>query len=239
MKTELVGSAKGQIYDYNGTDQLDQNASPFSVLKPIKRNRRHNISFDKTFDFFGFGGTVQQNNINTNNANNGLLSTMNVPQDKSKMFVSAAEAMGMDNAPEPQKSNSIFGRSFGGLTASFHNRHNSASTGKTVKHFETEVDGRFDSLEQRASPGHTFDERKRREGMSMDITMDVPDKQTASRRTNSVSFNFGGNPFHFRRTISRGPNNTDRKHTSRQLSVSIQKNVDQIRRQSSIGNTVT
>lgn len=232
--------------DYNGADQFDHSSSPFNPTVPIrKNNRRNNISFDRTFDFFGFGNSAQPNNIlNINNSNNnglsGLFKTMNAVQDKSNNFNSAAEAMGMDFGGALQKPNSIFGRSIGGLTASFHNRHNSASIDKKVKYFETEIDGKLDSLENSKLPDQqTFDERRRKQEMTINNTMDIPKRSNTSRRTNSMAFNLASNPFHFRRTISRIPTNTDRKKMSSQLSMSIHKNVELIRRQSSLGNIVT
>lgn len=232
--------------DYNGADQFDHSSSPFNPSVPIrKNNRRNNISFDRTFDFFGFGGSSQQNNIlNINTSNNnglsGLFKTMNVGPDKSNNFNSAAEAMGMEIGGGLQRSNSIFGRSIGGITAYFHNRHNSANIDKKEKYFETEVDGKLDPLDSNKLPNQqTFDERRRKQEMTMNNTMDIPNKHNTSRRTNSMAFNLANNPFHFRRTISRIPTNTDRKKLSRQLSISMQKNVELIRRQSSLGNIIT
>ena len=158
MKTELVGGAKR---DNNQAPHNFDNgdSSPFEKSGFNKRGgRRNNLSIERTFDFFGFGSSNQQNNAFNFNASNtdisGLFKTMNAGQrNKNKNFISAAEAMGGDaNGGGLQKSNSIFSRSFG-FTQSFHNRHNSAAVPKNgTNRFETEVENRRDSLENSKLP---------------------------------------------------------------------------------------
>lgn len=188
--------------------------------EPRRGGRRRNIS---NFNSTAGGGL------------SGLFRTMNAVSGPNNNFMSAAEAMGDDNIGGLNRSSSIFNRpSRNNIT---HIRHSSMNVDKEPgRHFETEVDGKFEGLEEQKVQGvNTFDQRHQKNSLSMYNTFDAA-KNQRNRRTNSMSFNFMGNTFQFRRTISREPTLVNRKKVSRQLS--IQKNVDAIRRQSSV-NMIT
>lgn len=211
-KTEMAENAKNN--NEGGSAKMSFNAIGDSFAGRRDGRRRQNVNFERTLDFIGISNTSQQNNVLGFGAPggglSGLFKTMNNPTNPSNNFTSAAEAMGGDFGGGLKRTNSIFQRpSF--ENQSFHLRHNSVgNTKKNIRHFETETGGKLDALEESKVPvGQTFDERVNKNQMSIYNSYDA--NRGEKRRTHSMSFNFKGNPFHFRRTLSKIPEFMDRK----------------------------
>lgn len=225
-KSELIGSQNAVKYDNSPPDPFTSNDNAFGMNMGARRGvRMPNVNLERTLDFIGMGSSNQQNNnvfgLNASNSNiSGLFRTLNNSSNQiNNNFASAAEAMGGELGVGLQRSSSIFTRPFG-QSNSFHNRHNSVTYSKRHgRHFETEIDDHLEGLEEnKISSGKTFDERHAPANFSIYNSYDVGGNQR-DRRTNSMSFNFGGGSFHFRRTISRVPAFMERKKLSRQLSI--------------------
>lgn len=224
-RTELVGMTKANANENVASGLTKSNTNAFDTNNGNLRGiRRNNVSMERTFDIFGMANNQNPSNVlNFNATGNGLSNffrTMNGPASAQKSnFVSAAQAMGGDIENGVGRTSSIFARPFG-ITRSFHARHNSENITKVPsRHFETEIEEKSNGLEEnKFQPGNTFDERVKGNGLNFNQTLDIQ-RTIKNRRTNSVSFNFGGNPFHFRRTLSKVPTFMDRKKVTRQLSI--------------------
>jgi len=217
-QTELINMNKSnEAYNYGDSATND-------IFGGRTGNRRRmNVNFERTLDFIGIGNNQGASHLGFNNASaglSGLFRTMNAIGPSNHNFASAAEAMGGEFNSGLGRSNSIFGRPRN-QNQSFHARHSSVSVVKQAgQHFDTEIDAQFNALEESKQNrvGNTYDERSHKRGVSMYSTFDQTKNQT-TRRKNNMSFNFGGNPFHFRRTISKVPSFMERKKLSRQLSI--------------------
>jgi len=258
-QTELTGMAKT---NQDGVINDGISPKPDAFIENSLHNRtkrRPNFNFEKTLDFIGIGGTNMQNSqTNEANLNNNGFSeyfrTMNVNlNQQNNNFSTAAEAMGIDGSAGLQKSNSISNylknnvthrhhptSSMLPRTGTFdqksHSRHNSASISKSRKKFETEIEHKGEDFEAGGMKfGQTFDEGNRHRNMPIYNSYDNSEMRHTNQRNNSISFNFKGNPFYFRRTISKIPTFMDRQKLTRQMSIS--KNVEKIRRQSSVNIT--
>lgn len=96
----------------------------------------------------------------------------------------------------------------------------SACQNKQNNHFETEGEAKVEGLEESKIPaGRTFDARNEiKQSMSINESFDAR-KRENNRRTHSMSFNFNGNPFHFRRTLSKPPQVPTRTKLAREMSI--------------------
>lgn len=230
-----------------GSANIDNSASNNIFGKTLNNRRRLNVNLERTLDFIGIGSNLQANNtIGGNNPNLlGLSRTLHASSMfGSNKYQSAAMAMESDVHAGIGRQNSIFGLP-NRQNSTFHARHNSEDIKKTDpdQNLEGLGDSKFESFDGPTSfnkrLGKTFDERAHKRSVSMYSTYDQSKimQQNTLKNNNNSSFSFASSTFHFRRTVSKVPSFMRRQKLSRQLS--IQKNAEQIRRNSSLENIVT
>ena len=242
-KTEITGA--GKVEDLPNFDNTTSHDA-FEKTAGGANRRRLNVNFERTMDFFGMGNN-NTNNFNATGQSPGMGALFKTLHDQTVLgnqnFQSAAMAMeGDSHAGFSRTGTSLFGIPRK-QHSSFHSRHNSAAMGKQAgKHFDTDGDGKFSALDAPNSQlraGKTFDERNHKRSTSMYETFDqnrLMKQNTLKANNLNSSFDMSGT-FKFRRTVARIPSFMKRQKISR--THSIQKNVDQIRRNSSLDNVVT